>query len=82
MMENILFLARRLFLCGMLSALGMTLVKGSSQENTMRLCCACLMVITIFGALPQMKTGMDWSFPQKETMEQAAQRGLEEGWDC
>ena len=38
MMENILFLARRLFLCGMLSALGMTLVKGSSQENTMRLC--------------------------------------------
>ena len=37
----------------------------------MRLCCACLMVITIFGALPQMKTGMDWSFPQKETMEQA-----------
>ena len=81
MMENILFLARRLFLCVMLSALGMTLVKGSSQENTMRLCCACLMVITIFGALPQMKTGMDWSFPQKETMEQAAQRGLEEGWE-
>ena len=81
MMENILFLARRLFLCGMLSALGMTLVKGSSQENTMRLCCACLMVITIFGALPQMKTGMDWSLPQKETMEQAAQRGLEEGWE-
>ncbi len=81
MMENLLFLARRLFLCGMLSALGMTLVKGSSQENTMRLCCACLMVITIFGALPQMKTGMDWSLPQKKTMEQAAQRGLEEGWE-
>ena len=81
MMENILFLARRLFLCGMLSAMGMTLVKGSSQENTMRLCCACLMVITIFGALPQMKTEVDWSFPQKETMEQAAQRGLEEGWE-
>ncbi len=37
MMENILFLARRLFLCGMLSALGMTLVKGSSQETP----CAC-----------------------------------------
>ena len=79
MMENLLFLARRLFLCGMLSAMGMTLVKGSSQENTMRLCCACLMVITIFGALPQMKTGVDWSLPQKETMEQAAQKGLEEG---
>ncbi len=81
MMENILFLARRLFLCGMLSALGMTLVKGSSQENTMRLCCACLMVITIFSSLPRMKTGMDWSLPQKETMEQAAQKGLEEGWE-
>lgn len=81
MMENLLLLARRLFLCGMLSAMGMTLVKGSSQENTMRLCCACLMVITIFGALPQMKTGVDWSLPQKETMEQAAQKGLEEGWE-
>ena len=53
MMENLLFLARRLFLCGMLSAMGMTLVKGSSQENTMRLCCACLMVITILARCPR-----------------------------
>ena len=81
MMDAIATLIQRLCACGLLCGVALSLVKHSGQEGILRLCCACLMVITIFGALPQMKTEVDWSFPQKETMEQAAQRGLEEGWE-
>lgn len=75
MIESIALVLRRLCACGLLCGVALTLVKDGSQQMLLRLCCACLMVITLFTTMPQMRWGDlqdSWKEPQLEQQAQEA----------